>query len=86
MNYKQFLSIYIIITYFGTKIPIFLLQIGYFGLKCPFLAQKALIALKKGPLLSKPAFLDRFLFHYKTYFAVNSHFLAKESPWWSQDG
>ena len=29
---------------------------------------------------------SRFLFHYKTYFAVNIHFLAKESPWWSQDG
>jgi hypothetical protein len=51
----------------------FLLRIGYFGLKCLFLAQKALIVLKNGPL-SKPAFFDRFLLNYKTYFAVNSIF------------
>jgi hypothetical protein len=57
-----------------------------YRLKMPFFSQEVLIGLKKGLFLPKPASLDNLLFHYKTFFAINSHFLAKESPWWSQDG
>jgi hypothetical protein len=64
----------------------FLLHLGYTGSKYPFFAQQVLIGLKKGIFLPKPAFLDSFLFHFKTYYATNSHFLAMESPWWSQNG
>jgi hypothetical protein len=35
---------------------------------------------KRHIFLQKPAFLDSFLFHFKTYFAINCHFLAMESP------
>jgi hypothetical protein len=45
----------------------FLLHIGYIGLKCPFLTQKEFVGLKRG-ILSKPAFLDSFSFHYRNIF------------------
>ena len=40
---------------------VFLLNNGCNGLKCPFLAQKVLIGLKKALFLLKYAFLDSFL-------------------------
>jgi hypothetical protein len=46
----------------------FLLHIGYIGLKGPFLTQKAFVGLKRGILLSKPAFFDSFSFHYRNIF------------------
>ena len=76
MNYRQFLSTFIIITYFGLKIPICLLHIGYIGLKCPFFSQEVLIGLKKGLFLPKPASLDNLLFHYKTFFCYKQPFFG----------
>jgi hypothetical protein len=57
----------------------FLLHIGYIGLKYPLLTQEVLIGLKKGQLTPKPAFLDIFLFHYKTYFAIKIFFCKAKS-------
>jgi hypothetical protein len=64
----------------------FLLHISYIGSKCPFVAQEMLIGLKKGLFKPKLALIDSFLFHFKTYFAINSHFCVMKSPWWSKNG
>jgi hypothetical protein len=41
---------------------------------------------QKGPIYTKTSLFDVFLLHYKTYFAINSHFCVMESPWWLQNG
>jgi hypothetical protein len=52
----------------------FLLHIGCNGLKCPLLAQKALIGLIKGLFIPKAAFLESF-FTTKLHFAIDNHVL-----------
>jgi hypothetical protein len=58
-------------TYIFAPYWLFWLEMPFFGPESPHCSQK-------GPTYQDQPFL--------TYFAVNSHFSAMKSPWWSQDG